>query len=260
VRQKQYDTAVLGATFLGFGIALNSENCVILENGGVFGPEFINSYKICPPVKIVPKTEPGKEFLRELEKRKIVSASGEIYQAPAVYAMSVFLRERPPDILLMTELIEIEKKGGLYRLRVYHAKGFETITVKKIIDTAAFPKKADRVVPAGTRKSLNAVIHNPDANSMDRLSFNSASGLYTYSLPVSPEKTRYEAIEELCGLEAAFKSGNMRISSIAPEFSYCLRPVNKVVEENFVWNPSIAYVNPVEAFDEGVLLAERIKQ
>jgi hypothetical protein len=262
--QKQYDVAVLGATFLGFGIALNSENCVVIESGGIFGPEFTGNYKICPPAKVSPKTESGKEFLRQLEMRKIVSASGDIYQAPAVYVMSAFLRERPVDILLMTEVMDIAGKDGVYHIRVYHAGGFETITAKKIVDTNVFAKKTDAPFAGGIKKSLNAVIYNPQANSLDRLSYNEASKLYTYSLPVSFEKTRYEAIEELCGLEGIFKTKNMKISSIASEFAYDMPPVHRVIAENLIWNPSIAYTNPVEAFDAGALVAagiqERIQQ
>jgi hypothetical protein len=258
--QKQYDTAILGATFLGFGTALNSENCVVIESGGIFGPEFVGNYKVCPSVKLGPKTEPGREFLGQLERRKIVSPAGDIYSAPAVYVMSVFLRKKPVDILFMTEVIDIERKDGVYHIKVYHAKGFETITAKRIADTNTFAKKTDTPPVREIKKSLNAVIYNPGANSMDRLSYNEASGLYIYSLPVSFEKTgRYEAIEELCGLEAVFKDKDMRISSIAPEFAYDIPPVHRVMGENFVWNPSIAYTNLAEAFDEGVLLAEGIQ-
>jgi hypothetical protein len=251
-----YDTAILGATFLGFGIALNSENCVVIESGGIFGPEFIGNYKVCPPAGLSPKTEGGKEFLRQLERRKIVSAPGDIYPAPAVYVMSVFLREKPVDILLMTEVMGIERKDGVYHIKVYHARGFETITAKKIADTNTFAKKTDTAFTGEIKKSLNAVIYNPGGNSLEGLSYNGASNLYTYSLPVSFEKTRYGAIEELCGLEGVFKDKNMRVSSIAPEFAYDIRPFHRVIEENFVWNPSIAYTNLAEAFDEGALLAE----
>lgn len=258
MQQKEYDIAILGATFTGCGVALNSENRVIIESGGVFGPEFINNYKVCSPAKIAPKTKTGKEFLHQLERRNIVSPSGDIYQAPAVYSMSIFLREKPVDILFMTEVIGITKKDGIYAIRVYHTRGFETIAAKKIIDTNTFSKKADRAFTTGIKKSLNAVIYNPDANSMERLSYNSASKLYTYSLPVPFEKTRYEAIEELCGLEEAFKDKNMKISSIASEFAYDMPSIHRIIDENFVWNPSAAYTNLAEAFDEGILLAERM--
>jgi hypothetical protein len=258
MRQKQYDIAILGATFMGCGAALNSENRVIIESGGVFGPEFINNYKICPPVKITPKTKTGKEFLRQLEGRNIVSPLGDIYPVPAVYSMSVFLREKPVDILFMTEVMEITKRDGVYHIRIYHARGFEAIAAKKIIDTNTFTKKANTAFMPGIKKNLNAVIHNPAGNSMDRLNYNSASRLYTYSLPVPFEKTRHEAIEELCGLESVFKGRDMRISSIAPEFAYDIPSTHRVIDENFAWNPSAAYTNPAEAFDEGVLLAGRM--
>ncbi|MBQ8232690.1 MAG: hypothetical protein IJZ34_12310 [Lachnospiraceae bacterium] len=63
--QKHYDAAVLGATFLGIGAALSLKNVVIIEKGG------------------------------------LVSESGEIYPAPAVYVASSYLEENPMDILLV---------------------------------------------------------------------------------------------------------------------------------------------------------------
>ena len=44
--QRYYDTAILGATFLGIGAALNSKNAIVIEKGEILGAEFIGSYKV----------------------------------------------------------------------------------------------------------------------------------------------------------------------------------------------------------------------
>jgi hypothetical protein len=253
-----YDTMILGASFLGLGAALNSENCVVTESGGLFGAEFINNYKICEPKPAVVKTKTGVDFLNQLTERRLVSGRGEIYQAPAIYVMSRYLKEKPMDILLMTEFMGVEKKNGWYHVTVYHTGGFETIRAKRIWDTTTFGRGHNKAGSVSIKKSLNAIIFNPESAFLKGLHYNSASGLYVYSLPVAPETERPEAIEYLCGQERIFAKNNMRISSIASEFSYSMTPVLDFIENDFVWNPSIAHPNLIEAFDEGLQMAERI--
>ena len=254
--QKYYDTAVFGTTFLGLGAALQIENVVVIEKGGLFGAEFVNSYKVCIPKVVEPKTELGKEFLEDLKRRGLVSEAGEIYPAPAVYVLSSYLKEKAIDILLMTEVTGIKKVDGYYEIMVYHSNGFETIYAKRILDTTTLGISHVAAGKYEKQKQLNAIVYNPDGSELDGLSFNSQNGLYTYTLPVNPDVDRYEAVEMLCGMEKAFAKKNLQISSIASDFSYTMKPCREDVEEQFVWNPSTAYANLAEAFDIGVQFAE----
>ena len=255
--QKYYDTAVFGATFLGLGAALGMENVVVIEKGGLFGAEFVNSYKVCAPKVVEPKTELGKEFLEDLKKRGLVSEEGEIYPAPAVYVLSSYLKEKPFDILLMTEVTGGKKVDNYYEIKVYHSSGFEIIYAKHILDTTTLGISHTNAQKHELQKQLNVIVYNPDRNVLDGLSFNSQNGLYTYTLPVSPDIDRYEAVESLCGMEKLFLEKNLQISSIASDFSYTMEPCREKIEERFVWIPSTAYANLIEAFDEGVQFAER---
>jgi hypothetical protein len=157
----------------------------------------------------------------------------------------------------MTEFMRVEKKNGLYHITVYHTGGFQTIRAKRIWDTTTFGRGHNKADSLLIKKSLNAIIFNPESASLEGLHYNGASGLYVYSLPAAPETERSEAIEDLCIREGIFAKNNMRISSIAPEFSYSMAPVLDLLENDFVWNPSIGYPNLVEAFDEGRQMAER---
>lgn len=56
-----------------------------------------------------------------------------------------------------------------------------------------------------------------------------------------------------------FLQNNMQISSIATDFSYTMKPVHEVIDDNFIWDPSTAYTNLVEAFDRGVQIAEEVR-
>lgn len=254
--QKYYDTAVFGTTFLGLGAALGMENVVVIEKGGLFGAEFVNSYKVCAPKVVEPKTELGKEFLEDLKRRGLVSEDGEIYPAPAVYVLSSYLKEKPFDILLMTEVTGIKKVDGYYEIMVYHSNGFETIYAKRILDTTTLGISHDAAGKYEKQKQLNVIVYNPDGSELKGLSFNSQNGLYTYTLPVDLETGRYDAVEMLCGLENVFAEKNMQISGIASDFSYTMESCRETIEEQFVWIPSTGYANLAEAFDIGVQFAE----
>ena len=255
--QKYYDTAVFGTTFLGLGAALQMENVVVIEKGGLFGAEFVNSYKVCAPKVVEPKTELGKEFLEDLKRRGLVSEAGEIYPAPSVYVLSSYLKEKSIDILLMTEVTDIKKVEDYYEIMVYHSNGFETIYAKRILDTTILGIGHDASGKHEKQKQLNAIVYNPDESELEGLSVNSQNGLYTYTLPVDLETGRYEAVEMLCDMEKAFAEKNVQISGIASDFSYIMEPCREMIEEQFVWNPSTAYANLVEAFDKGVQYAVR---
>ena len=256
---KYYDYAVLGASFLGFGAALSMENVVVIERGGLFGTEFVNSYKVCEPKVVEPKTALGKDFLKNLSKRGLVSENGEFYPAPAVYVISSYLKEKPFDILLMTEVTGIQKKDGYFGITVYHSGGFETIYAKNILDTTNLGVGHDKAKKHVIEKQLNTIMYNPDGVELEGLSYNSQNGLYTYTLPVEPEVSRYDAVEKLCSMESIFIEKNLKISSIASDFSYTVEPCREEIEPQFSWIPSTAFANLVEAFEMGVQFAEEVK-
>lgn len=253
---KYYDTAVFGATFLGLGAALALENAVVIERGGAFGAEFVNSYKVCEPGPVKTGTESGSRFLEDLKQRGLVSEQGDFYTAPAVYVISSYLEEKPLDILLMTEVTEIQRVGDAYHITVYHGKGFEKIAVKRLLDTTALGigHKSGKAFLGG--RSLNAVLYNPEGKEMEGLTYNPQNGLYVYALPVGENMSRQDAVETLCSMEAQFAEKHMKIVSIGSEFVCSMQPCHKEIAENFVWNPSAAYANPAEAFDQGVRIAE----
>ena len=196
--QRYYDTAILGATFLGLSAALNLENVVVIERGGLFGSEYVANYKICEPKNINPQTKSGREFLNDLKERGLISETGEIYPAPTVYVLSSFLKDKNIDILLMTETINIERRDGLFYITVYHTQGYEVIIAKRILDTTTLGIWYNNLEDAEISKSLNAIIYNPEKKNIDGLSFNSMNQFYTYSLPVNLDTSRYDAIEMLC--------------------------------------------------------------
>lgn len=258
--QRYYDTAILGATFLGIGAALNSKNAIVIEKGEILGAEFIGSYKVCTWRDRNLKTESGDHFERNLRKRGLISENGDFYQGPAMYVVSEYLKEKPVELLLMTEIIEVKKEGGYYHITCYHAKGFEMIVAKHLLDTTVGGIGQKRAKNVEMSKTLNSIIYNPNKCAIEDLSYNSASRLYTYVMPVSVEKSRQEAIEDLCKKEGLFLNHDMKISSIATEFSYTLEACNQEVDERFRWNPSAAYTNLVEAFDMGAYIAERMRK
>ncbi len=254
---KHYETVILGATFLGLGAALSIKGKVaVVESGGLFGAEFVDCFKICHKTEIKMKTKQGADFADDLKERKLMNESGEIYPAPSVYVVSSFIKNRPMDILLMTEVISIRKLSGCYEITIFNTQGFDTIIAEHILDTTTLGTGHEEGKLVHKTKSLNAILYNPDGNELENLYYNTMNGLYYYHMPVPDDMSRYDAIEMLCEKEKIFVEKNMRISTIAQEFAYELKPVIEKIEDDFVWIPSAAYDNLVEAFDRGVLAAE----
>jgi hypothetical protein len=236
------------------GAALALDDCVVIESGGLFGAEFVNSYKLSRPGPVGVKTELGRAFLGEMRGRALVHGEGEIYQAPAVYVLSTFLKEKNLDIRLMTDIRSLEKREGGYDISLYDTEGSARLRARRVIDTTVLGWGCRGPWPGGLEKSLNAVMFNPGGAAMDSLFYNRASGLYTYSLPVPPGLSRHEAVERLCALEGVFAGKGMRVASIAPEFSYEVRPFAEGGGDNFLWRPSAGSANLIAAFDEGAAL------
>ncbi len=254
---KHYETVIFGATFLGFGAALSMEGAVaVIERGGLFGAEFVDCFKVHQNNEIKTVTQKGTDFFEDLKRRGLIGEDGGIYPAPSVYVLSSLLKNKSMDILLMTEVISIKKQTEYFEITIFNTQGFSTITAESVFDTTTLGTGHDKGKKIQRKKSLNAILYNPDNNELDNLHYNSMNGLYYYHMSVAVDTSRYEALEMLCAKEKELSEKNMRISSIAQTFAYEMEPVTKKIEEKFVWIPSAAYNNLVEAFDEGVLVSE----
>jgi len=247
MEKRYYDTAVLGASFMGLGVAMQTENTIVIEKGGTFGSEFVNSFRVCKPGIQLPSTEMGRAFWQELKSRGLISEEGDIHAGPTVYVLSKYLMEKQTDILLMTEVTDIKKVDGYFQITLYHAGGFEEILAGNILNTTAF---------GIGQKYLNAIVYNPKHCKSEGISYNTANNLYTYSLSVEQSTSRAEAIEMLCEREEAFKEMEISIASIASDFAYDVPQCRKEVEEHFTWIPSAGYGNLLEAFDAGIAYAK----
>ncbi len=255
--KKYYDTVILGATFLGLGAALaKGKDVAVIEKGSLFGAEYVDCFRSAKETEFEPKTMLGQHFFAELKARGLVAENGQLYQAPAVYVLSSFLKEKEIDIYMMTEVISIEKTEAGYRITIFNTQGFSTIETKRILDTTNLGTGHNLGKTIAWSKSLNVILYNPDKQKLEGLSFNSASGLYFYKMPVEQDISRYEAMERLVAMEKELTEKNMRISAIAQEFAYDLEPVMKQADEHFIWQPSCAYINLTEAYDKGVALME----
>ncbi len=108
------------------------------------------------------------------------------------------------------------------------------------------------------QKSLNVLVYNPDARALPGLFYNPMNGLYTYAHIVPPTAGRREALASLFALESHFCEHNLMIADIAPDFAYAMRPFARRMGKNWLWAPSTAHAHPVEAFDAGCRIAQRL--
>lgn len=257
---KLYDTAIFGATFLGLSALMKCKNSILIEKGGCMGTDFVSCYKVCPAYHSVPVTESGKVFYRDLLNRKLISAQGDIYPSPIVYVLSSYLKETDADLLFMTDITDISKKDGFYLITVFHANGFEQIGARRILDTTVegILQNCGGSVP--TKKTLNSVIYNPDQHLMEGLSYLPSCDLYIYELPADLSDSRDVCVEKYMSRSKLFHEHSMKIYSIASDFSYTMTPCHTKADENFFRDPSAAYPTLLDAFDRGILFAERMDE
>lgn len=142
------DILVIGATFCGCAIALNSnKNVIVAESGFVLGSEFAQSMNQKSPKNTKFRTDLGKKFECELKKRGLLSESGEIYAQPAVFVLAALLKEKGADVRLNTAVTDIQKIDNGYLVTLFEPEGFYSLTAKTVIDTTstgvfgAFPRE-----------------------------------------------------------------------------------------------------------------------
>lgn len=249
---------IFGTTFLGIGAGLCLEPCVIVESSGLPGAEFLGSRKVCADRAPRPRSALGKRFAHELAARGIVDGAGHFCPAPMASALERLLEGRSVTLRMRARVLRIHWTGDAYRLVICFGGRLETLTAHALLDTTAFGLSRPDCPAGPVQKSLNVLLYSPDAVAFPGLSRNSMSGLYTYAHAVPTTTGRREALESLFALEPFFRRHNLTIAEVAPDFAYAVRPFVRRMGKRWRWVPSTAYAHPVEAFDKGCRVAQKL--
>lgn len=131
-----YDLAVLGATFSGVGAAAACEGkSIVFEHRQQIGYEFINSFNYGVGLNRPVKTVMGQKLKAELLKKRILSEKGLVHLPAVAPMICKYVIERGIKILLMTDVVNIEKFSEFYEITIYSVSGFKKIRASKVLNT-----------------------------------------------------------------------------------------------------------------------------
>lgn len=253
-----YETVFLGATFFAAGGAVSCpEGTLIIESGGLIGAEYVDSLNEREIKNVTMSTSNGLTFFNEVTARGLRKGS-HLYLGPTVYVVSDLLKQAGAQILFITQVTKITYNDAFYELELFGKRGFETVRAKRVVDTTSQGILYQKCSQVPCRKSLNCIVQN--AGGHLPVFHNTASGLDTFFCPVDPAAPPEEARRKLHGYFQANQLGSkgVKISFIAQSFAYSLPPVRQVINENWVWIPSVSFDHLLQAYDGGAQWATEV--
>lgn len=248
--EKVYDTVVFGLTYLGCGFcSAKPENTLILEEKGLPGYEFSDSFNQRPPYNGEILTREGKEFYSVLQAMSAVNDEGQVYLGACVHGLAKIMQEKNIDCRFFTKVTEIKKEEDLYQITIFNTEGFSTVCAKRIVDTTSGGVWGHMTEALGMSKTLNIVVENSGSETFFR---NPLSGDETYFYPVENDRG-YKGIREEINRfwrENGLLDKGVKIIAIANSFA-CQNKIASLKGDGYDYFPSTAAKNPIHAFDIG---------
>ncbi len=242
---EKYDVVILGATFLGVGIAKGSAGkCLIIEAKAKPGYEFIDSFGQDNFEKNV-TTKQGEDFYEYFKNSQLLDN-------PFIPEWTAFLSnwicKNNIECRLFTNALKIEDCDGGKLITVFGGEGKSKIFAQRIVDTRT---------KSLSEKSLNAVIYGDLSKGICdnmQVAFNDGEfSLVKFRVPTdldytSARKRLYEAWENR---PKELKSH--KIAAVADEFYETADVKEKIIDSAVSEIYSSYYSNPFTAFDSGVI-------
>ncbi len=160
----EYDLVFLGCSCYAMGCAAQHPNdCLILESGEGFGPEFVDALRTCGPISR-PQGE-GAAFYDELIARGVMdenSAARGVLHLPAVnVVLNRMALEKQLNILFRTRVITRRLAAGHVEIDVVCCAQIHTFCCRRIIDTRSTDFTAIKRLDGSARTGVSANICAP---------------------------------------------------------------------------------------------------
>ncbi len=242
----EYDVIVLGATFLGTGIAeALGDRCLIVDRRPQAGYEFINSLKFGSGYDQPLKTEAAKSLLKNFELNGAFMGDRICLFECAPHFYSLLLNK---NVLLNTEIISVERDGDLFAVTTHGVSGYRVHKAKTVIDTRSLPENA-------TYKFLSFVV-NSNVNAELPTDLDTVNFGYECDTVI---KRRVDLCDGYSAarkkvFDTAVKLDGYKVVMVADEFEYTFKNTASVTENGILYLPSQGFQNPVLAYDTGVVL------
>lgn len=253
--EMKYKTAVIGGTLTALGAALAlKDDYIIIEKGAVPGFEFAHAFKAGINWDKTPVTAPGEAFKSEMEKRNILE-NGRISIAALPPILFNMIKNEGLNFLFWTEIVEISREGGCWKIKLFNASGLNTILAENILDTTSggvFGKFASSL----KMKKINAVLNGtgeisvPENAEIVDCRFPSEK-IFSVSLDLKDDwpSARKKLFDAFISGHHCMKQ--WRIAATAFTFDYSSEKGPFMSDEKWTRLPSTGYDNPLAAFEGG---------
>lgn len=241
-----FDVIVLGATFLGAGIAeALGDRCLMIDRRPQAGYEFINSLKFGHRFDKPLKTEAARSLLEDFKQNGAFEGDRICLFECAPHFYSLLLDK---NVLLNTEIISVEHNDDGFTVTTHGVSGYRVHKAKTVIDTRSLPD-------AATEKYLNFIVNTdkgatlPDRLDTEKFGYECDTVVKCKVDMSDGYMTARKKVFDIVTTLEGFK-----VAMVADEFEYTIKNEIPKSETGITLFPSQSYANPLLAFDAGVIM------
>ena len=260
--EKKLPILICGATALGVAAVVRlGDRAVLVEKSGLAAWEFAASFEPGegPWEALLPE---GRELQAELVRRAVLSSRGTHIQGAAPVFFRI-IRDRGIQVRFLTQVADIRRQDGAYAVTLVDSAGLHTMLAAAILDTTSSGETHLKQV-GSFRRSLNAALAPACPGFQPPVSGDSSVSLvpgnfadeYYLRYPLEPADTLTEARRKLFSFWEGRKPGlaGWRIAAVSPFLSVRAAPGTVETDGRWIWAPSSACRNLLEAYETGLRL------
>lgn len=255
---------ICGATGAGLGIAAAAgEKALLVERSALIGHEFIASYNPGDGWASPPESAFAQKLQSELLERNLLSAEGLVHLPAMPPVLFRFVRERQQRVMLMTEIIEVSRRGKQWVVTMHNASGLQRIVTDRLIDTTPTAVSLPGWQAPFLSRSINALMAADTdvlANTLLPASTDAASWFQGLMPGEAIVKMSLEGADDWQTARFGLHSWWQRehasfrpwtLAAVADVFEVRTDVEEYRLDERWDWFPSSSYANLLQAFDAG---------
>ncbi|RKN85296.1 hypothetical protein [Paenibacillus ginsengarvi] len=256
---------VIGATLAGLGLAAaGKERALVVERTSGVGREYLGCFHPGERLEEPTSSEAAGVLREELTRRNLLSEN-RLHLGALAPVLFNRIRRDGWRVRFLTEIIGIEREAeaDAYTVTLFDASGLRQIRTSFIVDTTSLCVSSPASKPAIRSKKLNAMLHNADPSANAPVLNEGGAevvqgrfpGEVILKLNLDPGDDWPSARDKLhrywADRPAAFGSWTMAL--VADAFETFTEKGPFSLGDRWVWLPSCAYANALQAFDAGTV-------
>lgn len=244
-----YDVIVLGATFASVGIAtVLDKKALIIERRPQAGYEFLNALNFGAKYDAPLMSREARSLFETFaEKGAFINDRVCLFDCAGV--LYQILENK--NVYLNMELICVEREDDAFKVTVHGVSGYRTFYAKQVVDTRC----SDEIAAHKTLNLLVKNLENPEAvlpgAAKEKWGY---SGDVLVKIPVEKGKSYIDARKKVKAFLEQMPAG-FKAVCVGDCFAMSAAGTYPAEKDGIFYLPSVAYDNPLQAFDAGVLFA-----